>query len=800
VSPLRRPAAAVALACAAALPAAGQELAGRAVLPADTRAPGPPSGRRLGTEPIHGVRVPFASQPVLGISSLVATGDGSYLALPDNGYGPPERSADFYLRVYTLRPDWATGAVAVEGYVALADPDRRLPFPIVEEWSDARLLTGADLDVESLVRAPDGTLWVGDELGPFLLHFDAGGRLLEPPAVAPDPAGGGPLLAPDAPLYEEATAVRVLNALARRGARRGASAPPVLSPAHVLLADGDPATAVPSRARPREGSGLAAASSELFDVDRLHAAGYAVVPYTVNDPERMAELLALGVDGIISDDPERLYAAVAAHDADGDGAPGDLLDADGLIAGFDAQGHRGARDLRPENTLPAFEAALDHLMTTLETDAGVTADGVPVLCHEPDLDPKHFRRLDGAPAGPEPPLIRERTAAALQATWVADRLVPGRPRQRNDRDLSPVAVAFAAAEGLADPYTIPTLDQVLRFPAFYADHYAAGPGAAHPDAERRALNARRVRWNVETKLNPRRDRDGRGRIRAERTAGPEAFVRALVGVIAERGVGHRVDLQSFDLRTLLAAQDQLPALRAVWLVGDYPIGSGYGDGTNLQDEGGRPSPWLAGLRWPYRRTREGVPPRVPRSGGFEGLALAPGGERLVVLVQKPLLGAAAPELLALEYDRVWGRFTGRSWRYPLGAAEHVIGSFELTGPRSGLVIERDGSQGELDGFKAVFAVDLGEPGGLVAKRRLLDLLAIPDPRGVTRPVEGDVGLGDPFALPFRAIESLAVVGPRRLVIANDDDYPFGVGRRVGADRPDDTELVLIELAEPLSRD
>src|SRR3546814_9747581 len=41
-----------------------------------------------------------------------------------------------------------------------------------------------------------------------------------------------------------------------------------------------------------------------------------------------------------------LFQAIAGYDADGDGEPGDLLDADGLIdpAKIDAQGHRGGRD------------------------------------------------------------------------------------------------------------------------------------------------------------------------------------------------------------------------------------------------------------------------------------------------------------------------------------------------------------------------------------------------------------------------------------------------------------------------
>jgi glycerophosphoryl diester phosphodiesterase len=53
-----------------------------------------------------------------------------------------------------------------------------------------------------------------------------------------------------------------------------------------------------------------------------------------------------------------------------------------ILPFFDVQGHRGAPCLRPENTLPSFEAALDGGATSLECDVHLTADGVPVLCHD----------------------------------------------------------------------------------------------------------------------------------------------------------------------------------------------------------------------------------------------------------------------------------------------------------------------------------------------------------------------------------------------------------------------------------
>ena len=53
------------------------------------------------------------------------------------------------------------------------------------------------------------------------------------------------------------------------------------------------------------------------------------------------------------------------------------------IPKFDLQGHRGARGMKPENTIPAFIAALDTGVTTLELDLAVTKDKQLVVSHEP---------------------------------------------------------------------------------------------------------------------------------------------------------------------------------------------------------------------------------------------------------------------------------------------------------------------------------------------------------------------------------------------------------------------------------
>lgn len=168
---------------ASATPSDEVTLEGRAVLPARTFAPGPLSGTLLGTAPINGVLPPFPGQPVQGFSAVLDAGHGRYWAMPDNGYGAEENSKDFLLRMYRITPDFKTarggsGTIQVGRYISLRDPDGHVPFAL--ERSD-RQLTGGDFDIESVREDRHGDLWFGDEFGPFLLHTDETGKLLEPP-------------------------------------------------------------------------------------------------------------------------------------------------------------------------------------------------------------------------------------------------------------------------------------------------------------------------------------------------------------------------------------------------------------------------------------------------------------------------------------------------------------------------------------------------------------------------------------------------------------------------------------------
>ncbi|WP_412544127.1 esterase-like activity of phytase family protein [Longispora sp. K20-0274] len=169
---------------AGATPTFGQAtLTGFAVLPARTFVPGSePAGAALGTTPVNGVSLPFADQPVQGFSGVLRNSDGTFDVISDNGFGNKANSGDFLLRIHRLAPDFASGKVDVVGGITLTDPDGRIPFALTRP---DRVLTGSDFDIESITRTPDGSYWIGDEFGPYLLHVDRAGRVLQAPIPLP---------------------------------------------------------------------------------------------------------------------------------------------------------------------------------------------------------------------------------------------------------------------------------------------------------------------------------------------------------------------------------------------------------------------------------------------------------------------------------------------------------------------------------------------------------------------------------------------------------------------------------------
>lgn len=300
------------------------------------------------------------------------------------------------------------------------------------------------------------------------------------------------------------------------------------------------------------------------DVPALHALGIRVVPWTTNDPAKMRALIALGIDGLISDRPDLLQQALAEVRKSDPNIP----------ANFDVQGHRGGRGLRPENTLPAFESGLDQLITTIETDTGLTFDHHSIIWHDQFLNPESCRRVDGQPYDLSSAYFhRDHTLAELQSTFICDKLHSAHfPDQRNDLTLSPVSVAFTAKVHKLSPYSPTTADELFRFAAFYTDYYATGPGHTHPDAAKRAANAANVHFNLETKILPLPDGGTATATNAmpttNHTFDPQTFVTTLCGAITQAHMESRSDVQSFDFRTLQLVEEQFPTIPTFYLTED----------------------------------------------------------------------------------------------------------------------------------------------------------------------------------------------------------------------------------------
>ena len=162
-------------------------LSGFASLDADTLAPGPDSGVN---GPISDERPgPFPGQPVGGWSGVQFADGDSLWFIVDSLFGG---NTDTLLRIYKVDPDFAgfedgDGNVLLEEeFITFSDSNNLVPFAIQNADDPARPLTGADFDTEALVIDANGDIWVGDEYGPYLLHFDSNGVLLEAPIPTPN--------------------------------------------------------------------------------------------------------------------------------------------------------------------------------------------------------------------------------------------------------------------------------------------------------------------------------------------------------------------------------------------------------------------------------------------------------------------------------------------------------------------------------------------------------------------------------------------------------------------------------------
>jgi glycerophosphoryl diester phosphodiesterase len=226
-----------------------------------------------------------------------------------------------------------------------------------------------------------------------------------------------------------------------------------------------------------------------------------------------------------------------------------LLMADSALA-LDLQGHRGARGLAPENTLPAFATALSLGVTTLELDTGITKDGIVVISHNTALNPDITRDSAGKWLGGPGPAIHALTFAELQQYDVG-RIKPGTNYAKQFPEQK--AVDGTRIPRLADLFTL----------------------------VKRSGNEQ-VRFNIETKLSP---------LEPGQTPDPETFAKTLVDLIHQEGMAARVTIQSFDWRTLQIVQRIAPEMPTVYLSAQQR----FLDNIAVNNSFG--SPWTAGFQY-----------------------------------------------------------------------------------------------------------------------------------------------------------------------------------------------------------
>jgi glycerophosphoryl diester phosphodiesterase len=206
-------------------------------------------------------------------------------------------------------------------------------------------------------------------------------------------------------------------------------------------------------------------------------------------------------------------------------------------SGFDLQAHRGGRGETTEESLRAFAKSLELGVSTFELDIVVTKDGQPLVWHDPTIQPE--KCFDTAPAfagDPQYPyvgkLVHELTLVQIRTLDCGRRLD-----------------AFPRAE-VVRGNRIATLPEVFEL----ADAYRAG-----------------VRYNIETKVKADEP---------SKSAGPQEFVDVILAAVRSAGKVDRVEIQSFDWRTLPMVHRAEPSIPLVAL---------YDKETWVPD-----SPWLAG--------------------------------------------------------------------------------------------------------------------------------------------------------------------------------------------------------------
>lgn len=196
-------------------------------------------------------------------------------------------------------------------------------------------------------------------------------------------------------------------------------------------------------------------------------------------------------------------------------------------AQFDVQGHRGARGLLPENTIPSFKKALDLGVNTLELDLVVSADSQVIISHEPWFS----HEFCFMPSGDAILKSNEKSHNLFQLTYAEIKMYNcgnlGHPK-------------FKEQESQASKK--PSLKDML----IEIEAYAQSKNYPQP------------RYNMEIKSRPSWDNSF--------TPEPNRFTKLVLDLINEHNIADRTVVQSFDVRTLEEVHHQNPSQTTAYLV------------------------------------------------------------------------------------------------------------------------------------------------------------------------------------------------------------------------------------------
>jgi glycerophosphoryl diester phosphodiesterase len=194
---------------------------------------------------------------------------------------------------------------------------------------------------------------------------------------------------------------------------------------------------------------------------------------------------------------------------------------------FDMEGHRGARGLMPENTIPAMFKAMDVGVTTLEMDAHVTADKQVILSHDAYINHLFARSPDGTEISKEASkklALYQMSYSEIKKYDVGSKYYDKFPEQQKQKAHIPL---------LAD-----VIDSV--------------------QARLKLMQKPQLFYNIETKSKPAGDNE----LHPE----PEVFVKLLMDVIESKKITPWVIIQSFDPRTLQVLHKKYPKVKTSLLV------------------------------------------------------------------------------------------------------------------------------------------------------------------------------------------------------------------------------------------